>query len=85
MVAAPTTTLEFLIVTLLIDAYEGRDTSTFDVTGAYLQADLADGDNNKRVMLKLIGDFVDIPCDINPEHKKNTVYEKGKKTFTCTF
>ena len=33
-VASPTASLESLIVTLLIDAYEGRDVGTYDVPGA---------------------------------------------------
>ena len=35
-VASPTVGLESLFVTLLIDAYEGRDIGTYDVPKAYL-------------------------------------------------
>ena len=31
--------------------------------------------------MKLVGDFVDIMCEVNPEHKKNVVYENGKKVL----
>ena len=27
--------------------------------------------------MKLEGDFVDIMVDVNPEHKKNVIYENG--------
>ena len=37
-VASPTVSLEGLITLLIIDAYEGRDVSSFDVPGAYLHA-----------------------------------------------
>ena len=35
-VASPTAVLESLIMTLLIDTYEGRDTGIFDIPGAFL-------------------------------------------------
>ena len=73
--------LESLIVTLLIDVYEGRDVATFDVPGAYLQSDIAVGDSSELVMLKFVGEFVDIICQVNLEHKKTIVYEKGKKNL----
>ena len=56
--------------------YEGRDIGTFDVTGAYLHAEMT---NNKYVLLKLEGDFVDIMCRMNPEYENIFVIEKGKK------
>jgi len=39
-IASPTVSLEALMATLVIDAYEGRDIVTFDVPGAYLHADI---------------------------------------------
>ena len=80
-VASPAAALESLIMTLLIDAYEGRDVGIFEIPGAYLQAKLAPKPNNERVLLKLVGDFVDIMCKVNPEHKKNVTYEKGRKVL----
>ena len=79
--ASPTAALESLIVTLLVDAYEGRDVGIFDIPGAYLQAKLAPKPNNERVLMKLAGAFVDIMCEVNPEHKKNVIYENGKKVL----
>ena len=38
--ASPTLLLEGLFTTLVIDAHEGREISTFDVKGAYLHADM---------------------------------------------
>ena len=68
-------------MSLVIDAYEGRDVSVFDIPGAYLHAKLSPKDNNKKVLLKLAGDFVDIICGVNSEHKKNVVYENGRKVL----
>ena len=79
--SSPTAGLESLLVTLLIDAYEDRDVGTYDVPGAYLQASLAPKDNGERVLMKLVGEFVDIMCKVNPEHEKNVVYENGQKVL----
>ena len=79
--SSPTASLESLLVTLLVDAYEDRDVATYDVPGAYLQASLAPTDNGERVLMKLVGEFVDIMCKVNPEHTKNIVYENGQKVL----
>ena len=79
--ASPTAALESLLVTLLVDAYEDRDVGIYDVPGAYLQASLVPKDNGKRVLMKLVGEFVDIMCKVNPEHAKNVVYENGQKVL----
>ena len=79
--SSPTASLESLLITLLIDAYEERDVATFDVPGAYLQASLAPRDDGERVLMKLVGDFVDIMCKVNPEHEKNIIYENGQKVL----
>ena len=79
--ASPTAALESLLVTLLVDAYEDKDVGTYDVPGAYLQASLAPKDNGGRVLMKLVGEFVDIMCKVNPDHEKNVVYENGQKVL----
>ena len=68
--------LEALFTTLIIDSYEERDVATFDVTRAYLHADIPEG---KTLLLKLRGGVVDIMCDINPEHKANVRYKRVQK------
>ena len=70
--------MESLIITLLIDTHEGRDMDIFEIPGAHLQAKLAPNPNNERVLLKLVGDFVDMMCQVNPEHKNNVMYENGR-------
>ena len=55
-VASPTLSIEGLVITLLIAAYEGRKVISLDVPGAFLQADLPD---EKMLLLVLSGDFLD--------------------------
>ena len=45
---------------------EGRKVQTFNVPGAYLHADIPEGD---QVFMKFEKEFVDIMCDENPEYK----------------
>ena len=75
--SSPTASLESLLVMLLIDAYEGRDVRTYDAPGAYLQAILAPKDNGECVLMKLVGDFIDIMYKVNPKHEKHMLYENG--------
>ena len=76
--SSPTTALEPLMATLLIDAREERDVAIFDVPGAYLHAELP---KDKFVLLKLEGPFVDIMCEVNPEYKEDVMFEGNKKVL----
>ena len=62
----------------MIDDYEGRDVSTFDAPGAYIQAVIP---NNKTLLTKLRAEFVNIMCDVNPEHQNKVIFIVG--FFTC--
>jgi len=73
-----TLSLDALLVSLVIDAMEGRDVAIFDVPGAYLWVDMPE---EKEAILKSEGDFIDIMCDVNPEHIPNIRYENGKKVL----
>ena len=55
-----------------------RDVSTADVPGAYLHAKMPEG---KRVILKLVGIFVDIMCKANSEYEKYVVTKNGKEVL----
>ena len=77
-IASPTLSVEKLLFILVIYPYEERDFATFDVPGAYLHADIIMG---KTIILKLWGIFVDIMCDINPEHKAKVRYKRFKKVL----
>ena len=77
-VASPTVSMEDLYLTFLIAAYEGRKVVSFDIPGAFLQGEMTE---DKLLLLKFRGDFVDMMCDVNPEHKKNVIFENGKKVL----
>ena len=64
------------MTTLVLDAFQGCDFAIFDVPGAYLNADIP---NEKYFRLKLEGRFVDIMCNVNPDHIPNIWYKNGKK------
>ena len=51
-----------LMMTMMVDAFEGRDVATADVAGAYLNVDMPD-----YVLLRFTGDMIDIMCEANPE------------------
>ena len=64
------------MITLLIDAWEGRDVATADVVGAYLNAYMEDF-----VVVKLVGDKVDIISKLNPIYKEYVIIENRKKVL----
>jgi hypothetical protein len=72
--ASPTVSTDALILSILVDAHEGRDVATADVAGAYLKADMDDF-----VVMKFTGESVDILCEMNNEHRRFVVNEKGTK------
>ena len=61
------------MISFVIDMYEGRDVAIFDIPGVYLHAGIPDD--------RFKGEFVDIMCKVNHEHKENIVYEKRKKVL----
>ena len=74
-VASPTVSLEGIITSLLIGAYEGRNYISFDVPGAFLQADMPD---DKLVLLKFKGRMADMLADVNEKYREHLVKEDGK-------
>ena len=77
-VSSPTVSFKGLFVTLVIDAYENRDVTTFDIPGAYFYAP---NPSDKQVLLNLKGLFVDIMCQVNPEYKSYVRIKKGQKVL----
>ena len=75
--SSPTASLGSLLVTLPVNTYENRYVGTYDVPGVYLQASLEPNDNREYVIMKLVDEFLNIMCEVNPEHIKNAVYENG--------
>ena len=60
------------MATLMVYEYEGRDVSIFYFPGAHLNADITD---ERDARLELEGEFVDIMCDVNPNHIPNVRYK----------
>jgi hypothetical protein len=74
--ASPTVSTDGLMLSVMIDAHEGRDVATADVAGAYLKAYMTDF-----VVMKFTGDLVDILCKMNSRHKKFVVIENGMQVL----
>jgi len=74
--ASPTVSTDALMLSIMIDAHEGRDVATADVAGAYLKADMDDF-----VVMKFTGESVDILCNMNPENTNFVSNEKGNKVL----
>ena len=70
---SPNIQLESLIMSLLIDAKEGRDVAIFDVVGAYLLAEMKDN-----VIVKLTGVAVKVLCSSSKKYEQFVSTEKEK-------
>ena len=76
--SSPTVSNEGFLATTVIDAVEERDVGVADVPGAYLHAEFP---KDKKVILRLVGVFVDIMCKANPDYKQYVAYEGNKKVL----
>ena len=75
-ITSPTVSTDALLMTLVIDAMEGREVATADVPGAYLQAEMDDD-----VILRMTGASVDVLCQVNESYKEFVTEENGKKVI----
>ena len=64
------------MITFLIDAKESRYVTAADVVGAYLNAYM-----RGFVIIKLVGEEIELICKLNPEYRKYIVWECGKKSY----
>ena len=76
--ASPTVNLETVHASFCIDAFEKRHSVITDIPGAYLHAGIPD---DKEILLKFVGQFVDIMCKVNPEYLQFVRYENGTKVL----
>jgi hypothetical protein len=74
--ASPTVATDALMLTIMADAHEERDVGTCDVAAACLRVAKKDF-----VIMKFVGDSVDILCEMNPEYRKYVCIENGKKVL----
>lgn len=75
---SPSLGLDSFILSLLIDASEGRDVGLLDVSGAYLRSVFPP---DQFIILKFEGEFVDIMIDVNPMYASEVRMENGKKVL----
>ena len=71
--SSPALNVDALILTLIVDAVEGRDVATADVAGAYLNAIM-----EEFVVLKLVGEDATLMCEVHPPFHDFLEYENGK-------
>ena len=74
--SSPTAAPGSILLTALIDAVEDRHVAVADVTGTYLNVDMDDF-----VLIRLLGDDVDMMCNANPTYAEFVTCEKGRKTL----
>ena len=75
---SPTCSTESLMETLVIDVMEQIDVAIFDVPGDFLQTALT-ADNF--LLVRIIDEFVDVICEVNPEYISYVIYDNGKKVL----
>ena len=74
--ASPTVSTDALMLTIVIDGHEKRDVATADVAGAYLKAKMKDF-----VLMKFVGDTVELLCELDEKYRKFVVVENGQKVL----
>jgi hypothetical protein len=81
--AAPTASLESIMLTAIIDAKENRDVMSADIPNAFIQANMPETKNDEeRVIMKITGMLVDLLVEIDPaRYGPYVVYENGNKTI----
>ena len=65
--------IESLVLSLLIDAKEGRDVATTDVVGDNLLADMQDC-----VLIRFTGKAVGVMCEVNIKYTHFEALDNGK-------
>ena len=73
---SPTACVDAIILSLIVDAYEGRDVAVADITGAYLNAIM-----DELVIMRLTGEDVTLMCEVCPEFKDYIENERGRKVL----
>ena len=80
---SPTVSLEGLMLTMCVDAKEGRDIMTADVPNAFVQTDMPETDpGDDRVIMKVQGILAEMLVQISPEtYSEYLITENGKPTL----
>ena len=65
--ASPTAALESILLTGVIEAHEKRDIMCVDIPNAFIQTLMPPmKDGNERVIMKITGQLVEMPVELNP-------------------
>ncbi|CAJ1938132.1 unnamed protein product [Cylindrotheca closterium] len=78
--SSPTAALEAIMITCVIDAYEGRDMMSLDIPNAFIQTQMP-MDVKSRVMMKITGLLVDMMIRLEPRYRDYGVIENGKRVI----
>ena len=76
-VSSPNISLKSLFISLVIDAHEGIYVKKI-VPGSYPNPDVPE---DKFILLNIEVEFMDIICEVNPNHKKDVRVENGVKVI----
>lgn len=80
--SSPTATLQGIMLTCMIDAYEKRDVATVDIPGAFLQAKMPEEDRDVHVVLD--GRMAELLAKISPEDYQKFVHNhRGQSHIYC--
>ena len=74
--ATPTVGTDSLMMSIIIDMFEGRDVATADIAGAYLKAYMKD-----YTIIKFMGPSVDILCSMKPIYTNYITMENDVKVI----
>jgi hypothetical protein len=78
--SAPTVTVESVMLSATIDAMEGRDVTTVDIPGAFMQADI-----DEVVHIKFEGEISEMLVKMDPKlYRKFVKDENGKLYYTLS-
>ena len=80
--ASPTVMTESVMLTAGTEAKEHRDVATWDMPNAFIQTAVDELDKDgDRIIMKIRGAMVDMPVDIDEDHKDCVVCERGQKAL----
>jgi hypothetical protein len=74
---SPTAITEFIILTSVMEAKEGRDVMLADVPNAFVQTSIEDKNIGERVIMKIKGPLVDMLLNLDEEKYQPFVLHKG--------
>jgi hypothetical protein len=77
--SSPTASLAGMIMTCVIDAYEGRDVATLDIPGAFLQTRMPPTEDKVHVVLD--GRMAELLAKISPETYQEYVHHKRGQAY----